>query len=55
MAKPGTKIVSLTVTEKGYCCDLPTGQLDTKHPGVSWLQDSNRTNKLERLFEGDAP
>lgn len=29
-----TRIVSMTVTEKGYCHDPATGQLDEKHPGV---------------------
>lgn len=49
------KIVSLTVTEKGYCCDLTTGQLDLEHPSVAWLNDSKATDKLTRLQEGDAP
>ena len=29
-----TRIVSLTITEKGYCHDPATGQLDEDHPGV---------------------
>ena len=29
-----TRIVTLTVTEKGYCHDPATGQLDESHPGV---------------------
>ncbi|MFT2112001.1 mannitol dehydrogenase family protein [Marinomonas sp. 2405UD68-3] len=31
MAEPQVAIVSLTVTEKGYCCDPASGQLDTQN------------------------
>jgi fructuronate reductase len=34
MAAPAIRIVSLTVTEKGYCHDPATGQLDEKHPDI---------------------
>jgi fructuronate reductase len=34
MARPGIRIVSLTVTEKGYCHDPATGRLDERHPDV---------------------
>jgi len=34
MADPRTRIVSLTVTEKGYCHDPATGQLDEAHPNI---------------------
>jgi fructuronate reductase len=34
MASPGVRIVSLTVTEKGYCHDPATGRLDEKHPDI---------------------
>lgn len=34
MAKPEIRIVSLTVTEKGYCHDPATGELDEKHPDI---------------------
>ena len=34
MADPRTKIVSLTVTEKGYCLDPATGLLDETHPDI---------------------
>ena len=34
MADPGCRIVSLTVTEKGYCHDPATGQLDLAHPAI---------------------
>jgi len=34
MADPATRIVSLTVTEKGYCYDASTGGLDLRHPEV---------------------
>jgi fructuronate reductase len=34
MADPDVRIVSLTVTEKGYCHDPATGRLDTDHPDI---------------------
>lgn len=34
MAEPNIKIVSLTVTEKGYCHDPATGNLDLLHPDI---------------------
>ena len=34
MADPRIRIVSLTVTEKGYCHDPATGELDEKHPDI---------------------
>jgi fructuronate reductase len=34
MAAPTTKIVSLTVTEKGYCHDPATGELNETHPDI---------------------
>lgn len=34
MADPAIKIVSLTVTEKGYCHDPATGKLNENHPDV---------------------
>ncbi len=34
MANPETKIVSLTVTEKGYCHDPATGELNRDHPDI---------------------
>ncbi|MDQ6620801.1 MAG: mannitol dehydrogenase family protein [Pseudomonadota bacterium] len=33
-ADPGVRIVSLTVTEKGYCHDPATGQLNLAHPEI---------------------
>ncbi len=35
MANPAVKIVSLTVTEKGYCHDPATGELNAAHPDVA--------------------
>ncbi len=35
MADPEIRIVSLTVTEKGYCHDPATGELDEKHPDIA--------------------
>lgn len=34
MASPAIRIVSLTVTEKGYCHDPATGELDAGHPDI---------------------
>ena len=34
MVDPHVKIVSLTVTEKGYCIDPATGRLDERHPDI---------------------
>ncbi len=34
MADPKIRIVSLTVTEKGYCHDPATGELDPRHPDI---------------------
>lgn len=34
MASPAIRIVSLTVTEKGYCHDPATGRLDATHPDI---------------------
>src|SRR5690554_493451 len=35
MADPAIKIVSLTVTEKGYCHDPATGNLNLEHPDIA--------------------
>ena len=34
MCRPSVKIVSLTVTEKGYCHDPATGELNESHPDI---------------------
>ncbi|MCA1367428.1 mannitol dehydrogenase family protein [Bradyrhizobium sp. BRP14] len=34
MADPATRIVSLTITEKGYCHNPATGTLDENHPDI---------------------
>ncbi|MCA0433014.1 MAG: mannitol dehydrogenase family protein [Proteobacteria bacterium] len=34
MADPRVRIVSLTITEKGYCHDPATGKLDLNHPDI---------------------
>lgn len=34
MADPGVRLVTLTVTEKGYCHEPATGQLDMAHPDI---------------------
>jgi len=35
MTDPCTRIVTLTVTEKGYCQDAATGELDEAHPAIA--------------------
>jgi fructuronate reductase len=35
MADPQIRIVSLTITEKGYCHDPATGELDPVHPDIA--------------------
>ncbi|MFL4414083.1 fructuronate reductase [Citrobacter portucalensis] len=34
MARPETAIISLTITEKGYCTDPASGELDLNHPFI---------------------
>ena len=34
MASPDTRVVSLTVTEKGYCHDPASGRLNFQHPDI---------------------
>jgi len=34
IADPATRLVTLTVTEKGYCLDPATHRLDAKHPDI---------------------
>ncbi len=34
IARPATRVVSLTITEKGYCRDPSTGALDEDHPDI---------------------
>ena len=36
MADPRVRIVSLTVTEKGYCHDPATGELNEEHPDIRY-------------------
>ena len=42
MADPATRIVSLTVTEKGYCYNAATGGLDIAHPEIVADLDHSR-------------
>jgi fructuronate reductase len=36
LAEPATQIVSLTITEKGYCHDPATGRLNLAHPDITY-------------------
>ena len=40
MACPNTRVVSLTVTEKGYCHDPASGRLNFQHPDICLLYTS---------------
>ena len=43
IADTDTKIVSMTITEKGYCHDPATGELDESHPAIiSDLETANQ-------------
>lgn len=33
IAQPKSQVITLTITEKGYCAD-PSGELDTRHPDI---------------------
>ena len=43
LSNPDVKIVSLTITEKGYCHDPATGALNTQHPDI--IHDFNNPAK----------
>jgi fructuronate reductase len=43
MSAPATRIVSLTVTEKGYCHDPATGRLNEAHPDI--VRDLDRPDR----------
>ena len=50
LARPATRIVSLTITEKGYGLDPKTGGLDRTHPAIAAdLADPNGNTKRPRL------
>ena len=34
LSKPEVKLVTLTITEKGYCCNVPARALIEDHPDV---------------------
>jgi len=53
MADPTTKIVTMTVTEKGYNCDLATRDLIMEDPANAWISESK--SPLVRLVNGKAP
>lgn len=48
MANPAVKIVSLTVTEKGYCHNPATGTLDRSHPDIQ----ADMVNKMPKSALG---
>jgi fructuronate reductase len=53
LAQPTTRIVSLTITEKGYGLDPKTGGLDRNHPAIAAdLADSNNTQSALGFIVG---
>ena len=48
MADPRIRIVSLTVTEKGYCHDPATGELNEAHPDIRPRPRRARTRRAPR-------
>lgn len=48
MAKPGIRIVSLTVTEGGYFVDAETGGFDVKHPDI--VAEAANLNSPQTVF-----
>jgi fructuronate reductase len=50
MADPAIRIVSLTVTEKGYCHTPQTGDLDERHPDI--VHDLNNHPETPRSAPG---
>lgn len=51
MVDPAARIVSLTVTEKGYCHDPATGDLDAAHPDIQAdLKDPERPTSAPGLI-----
>ncbi|WP_327657126.1 mannitol dehydrogenase family protein [Streptomyces sp. NBC_00483] len=49
LAAPGTRVISLTVTEHGYTFSPRTGGLDLDHPGVRADLSGNRTAPVTTL------
>jgi fructuronate reductase len=50
LASPRTSIISLTITEKGYCHHPATGQLNEEHPDI--LHDVANGNAVPRSAPG---
>ena len=51
MASKACRIVSLTITEKGYCFDAPSGRLDVDHPLIQAdLRDPARPRSVFGLL-----
>ena len=47
LTRPATRIVTITVTEKGYCHEPATGALNRRHPGIQHdLQNPGRPQTL---------
>ena len=57
MSDPAIKLVSLTITEKGYTADLTRMVLDHDLPQNNWMKthSAGNTHKIDALTQGIAP
>jgi len=53
MTDKNTRVVTMTVTEKGYTADLTKGVLDMTNPANQWM--SQDSDALRKLVDGKAP
>lgn len=53
MTDKDTRVVTMTVTEKGYTADLTKGVLDMTNPANQWM--SKDSDALRKLIDGRAP
>lgn len=57
MTDPVTRLVTLTITEKGYTADLTSMTLDREFPENKWMltHSAGKRKALEALSQGIAP
>jgi mannitol 2-dehydrogenase len=57
MTDPSTRLVSMTITEKGYTADLTTLELDDQNPANNWMlkHSLGKRQALEAVTKGIAP
>jgi len=54
LVNPETRICTLTVTEKGYNCNLTTGLLDMEHPANNWMLNGGTLRDLQEAKDAKA-